>query len=446
MNTDGLQQANEHKHRSLHSWMRWLLPTHPYSWSSSFLYLLELIFGGAWLVKTSAWWLLPVFIIAILALFVLDRFEYQRYGEKTPERIAFLLLVARFVCVELAILIAPGLTPILYLLFPFRAMFYFGHKAAYGITALILIRYFSLFWFDARASHDSIGIIFAFIFCIACIWTVSMARMITLERESQRREHMLRIHTEELLEEVKRSHHQLRIYTEQVAALATIEERNRVAREIHDSLGHSLIAISLQLEKALVYHAAHPQEALQAVDDARMVAKAALQDVRRSVQALHTDAEPFSCLQEIMILVEQLRKNGLLVDFVFEGNERTFPRQTLITLYRIAQECFTNIQKHAQARNIQVRLRFDAEQADLDISDNGIGFDVIAHLEQRAEQEESFGLQGMHERLHLIGGTLQLNSSPGQGTQLIASVKRQNSILSSPGYNLNLEDSRSGEN
>jgi asparagine N-glycosylation enzyme membrane subunit Stt3 len=82
--------------------------------------LFELIFGLFWLVAISAWWLLPVFVAAILALFFVDRVEYQHYGEKTPEHVAILLLALRFLCVELAILIAPSLTPMLYLLFPFR--------------------------------------------------------------------------------------------------------------------------------------------------------------------------------------------------------------------------------------------------------------------------------------------------------------------------------------
>ena len=104
---------------------------------------------------------------------------------------------------------------------------------------------------------------------------------------------------------------QLQAYTERVAELATTEERNRVAREIHDSLGHALIAINVQLEKALVYYNKQPQEALQAISDAKRVVKEALQDVRHSVRVLRTEQEAFASTQGIMLLVEQLGENGL---------------------------------------------------------------------------------------------------------------------------------------
>src|SRR5947207_5897144 len=105
------------------------------------------------------------------------------------------------------------------------------------------------------------------------------------------REQASRIRAEELLAEVERSHRQLQAYAERVAELATTEERNRVAREIHDGLGHALIAITLQLEKALVYQEKQPGIALQAVSDAKQVAKDALQDVRRSVSVLRAKRE-----------------------------------------------------------------------------------------------------------------------------------------------------------
>lgn len=426
MQTEGLQQASKRVKRGLrHSLRGWLLPIRPYAWSASFLYLFELIFGLFWLVAISAWWLLPVFVAAILALFLIDRVEYQRYGDKTPERMAILLLALRFICVELAILIAPSLTPMLYLLFPFRAMLYFGRKAAYGMTALIVIAYFAFFWLDPRSNHDSISVIFAFIFCVACIWSVSMTHTISLERESQQREHMRRLHTEELLEEITRSHQQLHIYAEQVATLAAAEERNRVARDIHDGLGHALTAIHLQLEKALMYYDASPQEARQSVQDARDVAKVALQDVRRSVRTLRTEGPPFSCVREVTLLAEQLRKNGLVVDFVCEGDEGAFSRQTLTTLYRVAQEGCTNIQRHAQASHVHIHLDFGAQEAHLCLDDDGIGFNTSSILKQDSGHMKSYGLQGMLERLSLVNGSLRLDSSPGQGTQLLVLVPRQ---------------------
>jgi signal transduction histidine kinase len=170
---------------------------------------------------------------------------------------------------------------------------------------------------------------------------------------------------------LERAHRQLQAYAERVAELATTEERNRIAREIHDGLGHVLIAITLQLEKALVYQEKQPEVAVQAVSDAKGVAKDALQDVRRSVSVLRTKREPFACTRGITLLVKQLREHGLSVDFEVDGSEERFSNDVLMTLYRFAQEGFTNIQKHAQASAVRVRLHFAEEEAHLSICDNG---------------------------------------------------------------------------
>ena len=227
---------------------------------------------------------------------------------------------------------------------------------------------------------------------------------------------------------------QLQAYTERVAELATTEERNRVAREIHDSLGHALIAINVQLEKALVYYNKQPQEALQAISDAKRVVKEALQDVRHSVRVLRTEQEAFACAQGITLLVEQLRENGLGVDFEVTGNEERFSNSARMTLYRVAQEGFTNIQKHAQASRVQVSLYFDEKEARLSIRNNGCGFDAERRLQQKAGTQEEYGLRGIRERIELVGGTFHLESQSVRGTQLSVTVTRTGSARDSPAH------------
>ncbi len=95
-----------------------------------------------------------------------------------------------------------------------------------------------------------------------------------------------------------------------------------------------------------------------------------------------------------------------------------------MTLYRVAQEGFTNIQKHAQASAVRVRLHFGEEEAQLSICDNGSGFDT-EHRPQPSERPgEGYGLQGIRERLELVGGSFQVVSQEGRGTQLLATVTR----------------------
>lgn len=244
-----------------------------------------------------------------------------------------------------------------------------------------------------------------YIFTLTCIGCVVMIRTVALEMESRQREQASRLRAEALLEEVRASQQQLQIYVEQVADLATLEERNRIAREIHDSLGHSLLAIILQLEKARAYHSAHPEEARQAMYDAHQVARAALQEVRHSVRALRSEEERFSCVREIHTLVEQLRQNDLNVQITIDGQEELFSRQVLLTFYRVAQEGFTNIQKHARAQHVEVCLCFTEEQAYLTISDDGIGFDAASWQEKEGGYVDGYGLRGIQERVNLLGAT-----------------------------------------
>jgi signal transduction histidine kinase len=264
----------------------------------------------------------------------------------------------------------------------------------------------------------------AIAFSFTVVFVVLMARIVRLEKAGYVREQASRIRAEELLAEVECAHQRLQMYAERVAELATTEERNRVAREIHDGLGHALIAINVQLEKALVYYDKQPQEALQAISDAKRVVKEALQDVRRSVRTLRTERESFACIQGITLLVEQLRANALTVDFDVSGSEEQFPNAACMTLYRVAQEGFTNIQKHAQASRAQVSLHFVEEEARLSIYDNGCGFDAERRLWQKAGSQERYGLQGIRERLELVGGTFHLESRLGRGTQLLVTVTR----------------------
>ena len=93
-----------------------------------------------------------------------------------------------------------------------------------------------------------------------------------------------------------------------------------------------------------------------------------------------------------------------------------------MTLYRVAQEGFTNIQKHAQASRVQVSLDFDGEEACLSIRDNGCGFDSVRRLQQKAGTQEGYGLRGIRGRIELVGGNFHLESQAGRGTQLSVTV------------------------
>jgi len=397
-----------------------------FDWLSSTFYIG--VFIVAFLPSPSriAWWQVPLLTSVVFTLLFIDRLEYWRYGEQVPLRAAVLLFIGRIVLIVCTILIE-GLdfTPFLFLIPPYLAVVYFGNRVGYAIAALAIAGYLVPAWLHNPHWYlNPLSAFLAIAFSFTVVFVVLMARVVCLEKAGRVREQVSRVRAEELLAEVEHAHRQLQAYAERIAELATTEERNRVAREIHDGLGHGLIAISELLEQALVYYDKQPQEALQAISDAKRVVKEALQDVRRSVRALRTEQEVFACIQGITILVEQLRETALAVDFEVTGSEEQFSNVALLTFYRVAQEGFTNIQKHAQASHVQVNLHFAEEEARLSIHDNGCGFDTERRLQQKDGTQEGYGLRGIRERITLVGGTFHLESRPGRGTQLLITVTR----------------------
>ena len=417
-------QEKIHRRQQRHR-LWWLMPK-AFDWLSSTFYIGIFIVAFLPFPSHIAWWKAVLLAGVVLTLLLIDRLEYWRYGEQVPLRAAVLLFLGRIILIVCVILIE-GLdfTPFLFLIPPYLAVVYFGNKAGYAVAALAIAAYLVPAWLHNPQWYlNPLSAFLAIAFCFTVVFVVLIARVVCLEKAGRIREQTSRIRAEELLAEVEHSHRQLQVYAERVAELATTEERNRVAREIHDGLGHGLIAISVQLEKALVYYDKQPQEALQAISDAKRVVKEALQDVRRSVRALRTEQEVFACIQRITILVEQLRETALAVDFEVTGSEEQFSNVALLTFYRVAQEGFTNIQKHAQASHVQVNLHFAEEEARLSIHDNGCGFDTERRLQQKDGTQEGYGLRGIRERIALVGGTFHLESRPGRGTQLLITVTK----------------------
>jgi signal transduction histidine kinase len=226
--------------------------------------------------------------------------------------------------------------------------------------------------------------------------------------------------TERLLGDLKASYQTLQTYAGQVAELATLEERNRLARDIHDSLGHHLTAITVQLEKADTFRQHNPEEADKALQNARRSVKAALQDVRQSVSTLRQNEPPFSLINALPELVDGLSSGPLTIELDMQGQETGFSNLALMTLYRAAQEGLTNVQKHAGTDQAAVHLLLTAERATLTITDNGRGLASAV-----PSQNGRYGLRGIQERLELVGGQMEISSRPGQGTTLSVTVPKQ---------------------
>jgi DNA-binding NarL/FixJ family response regulator/signal transduction histidine kinase len=221
----------------------------------------------------------------------------------------------------------------------------------------------------------------------------------------------------------------VRLYR-QVRALAAAEERNRLAREVHDTLAQGLTAIALQLDAATLLLPAGANAA-PLVTEARELTRRSLEEARRAVWGLHPSPLENRPLAEALEaeVGEFGRRSGVAASFELRGEALPLDAERATALFRIAQESLHNVEKHAQASRVRVELQFraadslelGAESAAifLRVADDGRGFAPEA-VQQTAEG--GFGLCGMHERARLAGGTLEIESAPGWGTRLVAQM------------------------
>jgi signal transduction histidine kinase len=212
------------------------------------------------------------------------------------------------------------------------------------------------------------------------------------------------------------AHTQLQEYSAQVEELSVIRERNRIAREIHDTLGHALTLLSVQLETATQLEARGDPRLHEELLQARQVAKACLTEVRHSVEALRPDEASADSLQEqLRKLVAEFKTTCHQTRITLDLEEATHPLnpELCLALYRCAQEALTNIRKHAHATKVLLRLSTSGgqeEQVELTVLDNGQG-----STPEHAYQASGFGLLGMRERVALLDGTLRAGPEPRGG-------------------------------
>lgn len=200
------------------------------------------------------------------------------------------------------------------------------------------------------------------------------------------------------------------------AQMGMVEERNRLAREIHDTLAQGLTAVSLHLESAdaLLEAGATAEQLRPIIQKALALTRTNLDEARRSVLDLR--AAPLEGKTLIEALGQLARESGLPVTFKVSGSGQPLPPRVEIGLYRMVQELLTNTTRHAQATRVVIQLTVQTTAVHLLFSDNGCGFDPLDLPADR------YGLRGLNERVHLLGGTLELKSTPGAGMRAIIVV------------------------
>ena len=204
------------------------------------------------------------------------------------------------------------------------------------------------------------------------------------------------------------------------ARLGAVEERNRLARELHDTLAQGLTATGLQLESAgaLLEAGSETEKARAALSRALDLTRFNLEEARRSVLDLRAaPLEGYSLPAALKILVDRWEaETGISARFAAVNRGRPLPPSVEVALYRVCQEALTNVARHANADRVTVRLVATPETVSLAVEDDGGGFDPARVAGDRQ------GLVGMRERVEMLGGTLGVRSRPGEGTRVEAVV------------------------
>ena len=201
------------------------------------------------------------------------------------------------------------------------------------------------------------------------------------------------------------------------ARLAVSDERARIARELHDVVGHSVSVMTVQASAARRLLRPHQEKEREALLVVEQTGREALAEMRRVVGVLRRPEEapalaPQPSLEQIERLVEQTRDAGLPVDLRIEGEPVPLPAGLDLTAYRLVQEGLTNTLKHAGAATASVRIHFGPGRLELEVADDGLG--------GNGKRGTGHGLIGMRERVDLYGGALESGPRPEGGWLLCA--------------------------
>lgn len=361
----------------------------PVTWIPVTVYALVLsacLYGVVVGIGETVQWRVAGLVVAFAALFA---FEFAE--ERLPHNrgTAAVTLAARAVLFVMIVgLDDTGLARALFVLLPFLTTFAFGRRwglIAGAVCLAAIMTAIAVIDPDWYRDADAIGDVLMYL--LGVFIAVTVAQFALLERESSAR----------------------------LATLSAAEERNRVARDVHDGVGNHLTAASIQLEKATAFAKMNPAEAERALDNARRSVRSALVDVRSAVGALRVQIDLPDALSE---LVARAREDGLHVELHVTGTPRLAGPAAFDALFRAAQEALTNARRHGAAERVQLSVISDDAGTRLVVTDDGSGFDTtrVGH--------DGFGLLGMRERAALVGGELSVDSAPGAGTTLTLSVPR----------------------
>ena len=213
---------------------------------------------------------------------------------------------------------------------------------------------------------------------------------------------------------------------EESQEISRVLERNRLAREIHDTLAQSLTGIIWQLNIMENTAQSGGEPALEAIRRVGDLTRECLQEARRAVWNLRSPEESISLEEALQVELDKTAEQGFRTPIEVEGREpEAIDRECHLTVLRIAQEALSNTRHHSQARRVSVDLSYETDGVRLLVSDDGVGFDPSVSSSVPSPTGSGFGMTSMWERVRLIGGQIEVRSAPGMGTRVDAEIPYQ---------------------
>lgn len=351
--------------------------------------------------------------LTILSLIIFGLMGLRLPTANTPVKVVYTVL--QIILVAITTFFwgkAARLFPVIYLVLVTRSCLIFqlpGRLIVTSISFILFLLTLRVRFYNAPMIPSGFGDKFrvfglnlATLFGLTLVFILLLMNAVLSERQSR--------------DKLSAANAKLREYALQIENQATLEERNRIAREIHDSLGHSLTALNLQLETAVKLWQSNPQKAHEFLTRAKELGSKSLQDVRHSVSTMRSHSWEGQSLQQAIIkLIEDCQHStGIHINYQL-NLDRNIPTEVSSTIYRIIQEAITNICKYANASNIDLYATTQPTHLQLNINDNGIGFDPN-------QQTNGYGLQSMRDRTTALNGDFEITTAPGEGCQINVSI------------------------
>lgn len=268
---------------------------------------------------------------------------------------------------------------------------------------IVLISFISLsIKINKSIEEGFVNLVIMFIFIILLNY---ISRLYSTKREAQKLYDKLKMSEEKLIE----VNSQLEEYLTSIEELTVLKERNRISREIHDSVGHSLSTAMIQLS---AMESIANKEGSMLRDMARSLREfinESFQDVKKAVSELKSDDyDNYRGVIRIQDLCKNFEKmSGVEVNITLSKGNWTLSTKQSSHLYRITQEVLSNALRHGKSSKVKVIMNFIENEVVISFKDNGLGTDII--------KESGFGLKNIRERVEEIGGTIDMNSEVGAG-------------------------------